>query len=169
MSPISKSIDNISEFVGKTVAWLIPILILELVYDTLARYVFNSPTAWSYDISYMLYGAAFMGGASYTLLLNEHVRIEIIYERTSRKTRAMIDAAGYLLFFFPSMACLLYFGALFTLKSWELHETSGISMWSPPIYPFKATIPVTAFLLILQGSVQFARCLGSIAKKEKES
>ena len=168
-SLLSKSVDNISKFSGKAVAWLIPLLILELVYDTAARYIFNAPTAWSYDISYMLYGSAFMGGASYPLLLDEHVRIEIIYEKFSPKARAIIDAAGYLLFFFPSMLSFLYFGTLFTLNSWELHETSGVSMWSPPIYPFKAIIPITAFLLILQGGVQFTRCLISIAGRGKRS
>ncbi len=166
-SSLSKFIDRLSEWIGKASAWLIPLLIAELVYDTIARYVFNAPTAWSYDISYMLYGAAFMGGASYTLLLDEHVRIEVIYEKVSRRSRAIIDAIGYVIFFFPSMGALLYFGTEFTIKSWKLLETSGESMWSPPIYPFKTIIPITALLLILQGIVQFIRCLVSIKKGKK--
>jgi len=166
-SSLSKFIDRLSEWIGKASAWLIPLLIAELVYDTIARYVFNAPTAWSYDISYMLYGAAFMGGASYTLLLDEHVRIEVIYEKVSPKSRAVIDAIGYVIFFFPSMGALLYFGTEFTIKSWKILETSGESMWSPPIYPFKTIIPITALLLILQGIVQFVRCLVSIKKGRK--
>jgi TRAP-type mannitol/chloroaromatic compound transport system permease small subunit len=165
---LSKFIDRLSEFVGKASAWLIPLLIAELVYDTIARYIFNSPTAWSYDISYMLYGAAFMGGASYTILLDEHVRIEIIYEKVSLKSRAIIDAIGYVVFFFPSMGALLYFGADFTIKSWKILETSGESMWSPPIYPFKTIIPITALLIIFQGIVEFTRCLITIVKGENE-
>jgi len=164
---LPKFIDRLSEWVGKASAWLIPLLIAELVYDTIARYVFNAPTAWSYDISYMLYGAAFMGGAAYTLLLDEHVRIEVVYEKVSQKSRALIDAIGYVVFFFPSMGALLYFGTEFTIKSWKLLETSGESMWSPPIYPFKTIIPITALLLILQGIVQFSRCIASIWKKRK--
>jgi len=163
-SSLSKFIDRLSKWVGKASAWLIPILIAELVYDTIARYLFNAPTAWSYDISYMLYGAAFMGGASYTLLLDEHVRIEVIYEKVSRRSRAIIDAIGYVVFFFPSMGALLYFGTEFTIKSWKLLETSGESMWSPPIYPFKTIIPITALLLIFQGIIEFVRCLISIRK-----
>lgn len=166
-SSLSKFIDRLSEWIGKASAWLIPLLIAELVYDTIARYVFNAPTAWSYDISYMLYGAAFMGGASYTLLLDEHVRIEVIYEKVSPKSRAVIDAIGYVIFFFPSMGALLYFGTEFTIKSWKILESSGESMWSPPIYPFKTIIPITALLLILQGIVQFVRCLVSIKKGRK--
>jgi TRAP-type mannitol/chloroaromatic compound transport system permease small subunit len=155
-------VDRLSEWTGKASAWLIPILIAELVYDTIARYVFNAPTAWSYDISYMLYGTAFMGGVAYTLLRDEHVRIEIIYEKVSPKTRAVIDAIGYVVFFFPSMGVLLYFGAAFTMKSWRMLETSGESMWSPPIYPFKTVIPITILVLTLQGIAQFVRCLMAI-------
>lgn len=154
-----KFIDPISEWLGKAVAWLIPILILELVYDTIARYIFNVPTEWSYDISYMVYGAIFMLGSAYTLLIEEHVRIEIIYEKVSPKSRALIDAVCYLVFFFPSIDALIYFGGKFAQKSWTMLEASGVSMWSPPIYPFKTVIPVAAVLLMLQGIVKFARCL----------
>jgi len=161
---LSKIIDKLSEWAGKASAWLIPILIGELVYDTIARYLFNAPTEWSYDISYMLYGAVFMGGAAYTLLLDEHVRIEVIYEKVSPRTRAIIDAVGYVVFFFPSIGALLYFGTKFTIKSWKLLETSGESMWSPPIYPFKTIIPITALLLIFQGFIEFVRCLISIKR-----
>jgi len=163
-SLVSKWVDRLSVWTGKGSAWLIPLLIAELVYDTIARYLFNAPTAWSYDISYMLYGTAFMGGAAYTLLRDEHVRIEIIYEKVSPKTRAVIDAIGYVIFFFPSMGVLLYFGTEFTIKSWRMLETSGESMWSPPIYPFKTVIPVTVLVLLLQGIIQFLRCI--IAIKE---
>jgi TRAP-type mannitol/chloroaromatic compound transport system permease small subunit len=167
MRSLPKFVDGLSEWVGKASAWLIPLLIAELVYDTVARYLFNAPTAWSYDISYMLYGAAFMGGAAYTLLLDEHVRIDVVYEKVSQTSRAFIDAFGYVVFFFPSMGALLYFGTEFTIKSWKLWEASGESMWSPPIYPFKTIIPITALLLIFQGIIQFSRCLISIWKGGK--
>jgi TRAP-type mannitol/chloroaromatic compound transport system permease small subunit len=163
-SSLSKYIDKLSEFAGKTSAWLIAVLIFELVYDTVARYVFNAPTAWSYDISYMLYGSVFMGGAAYTLLLDEHVRIDIIYEKVSRRSRAIIDAVCYIVFFFPSMGVLLFYSTEFAIKSWKMLETSGESMWSPPIYPFKTVIPLTILFLILQGAVQFGRCLATITK-----
>ena len=161
---MTRFMDRVSTWVGKASAWLIPLLIAELVYDTIARYLFNAPTAWSYDISYMLYGTAFMCAAAYALLRDEHVRIELIYEKVSPKSRAVIDAIGYLLFFFPSVGALFYFGVEFALKSWRMLETSGESMWSPPIYPFKTIIPLAALVLSLQGIVQFSRCLVAIRR-----
>jgi len=165
---LSSFIDGLSKWLGKASAWLIPLLIAELVYDTAARYLFNAPTEWSYDISYMLYGTIFMAGAAYTLLQDEHVRIGIIYEKVSRKSRAIIDAIGYVVFFFPSMGALLYFGTDFTIKSWKIWETSGESMWSPPIYPFKTIIPITVIVIILQGLIEFGRCIRTITKGGKE-
>lgn len=155
-------IDRISTWVGKGVAWLVPVLILELVYDTAARYLFNAPTSWSFDISYMLYGVIFMCGAAMTLQQDKHVRIEIIFGQLPARARAIIDAIGYLIFFFPAVGVLIYYGALFAAKSWSLLETSDQSMWQPPIYPFKTVLPVAGALLFLQGLAEFTRCIRTI-------
>ena len=64
-------IDKSNLWIGKAVSWFVPLLILELVYDTIARYVFNAPTAWSYDISYMLYGALLSFGSGGSLQKGE--------------------------------------------------------------------------------------------------
>ena len=158
-------IDSLNRWAGRLAAWIVPLLILELVYDTCARYMFNAPTEWSYDVSYMLYGAIFMLGAGYTLQKDKHVRIETFYEKASVRTRAIIDAAGYLLFFFPVMIALVWYGTGFALKSWKMLEVSGDSMWQPPIYPFKTLLPVAALLLLLQGLAQFVRCLKNLGAK----
>ena len=158
-------IDRINEWFGKGVAWLIPLLILELVYDTVARYVFNAPAEWSYDISYMFYGAIFLLGAAYTLRIDKHVRIEIFYGKMSRRSKALIDAICYVILFFPAVGSLIYFGGVFAIKSWKLLEVSGESMWQPAIYPFKTVLPIAAFLLMLQGIVEFIRCVGLIIRR----
>ena len=161
-----ETIDRINEWVGKAVSWLVPILILELVYDTVARYVFNAPTRWSYDISYMLYGTIFMLGAAHTLGAGRHVRIETLYGKMSLRSRALVDVIGYLVFFFPAIGACVYFGAIFALKSWNMMEMGGDSMWQPPIYPFKTVLPVAAVLLMLQGVAECIRCLSVIAGRD---
>jgi len=163
---IINHIDLSSNWSGKIVSWLIYLLILERAYDTVARYGFNAPTAWSYDISYMLYGALFMLGAAYTLLADEHIRVEAFYERFSPRARALIDLIGYLVFFFPSVGALIYFGIDFAWEAWKLKETS-ITFWAPPIYPLKALIPIAAFLLMIQGMAKFIRNLVIVTKGNK--
>jgi len=155
-------IDRLNHWIAKGAAWLVPVLILELVYDTAARYLFNSPTEWSYDISYMLYGAIFMLGAAHTLAIDKHVRIETIYGKLSRRAKALINAVCYLILYFPSVLALLYFGTTFTVRSWKMWEAGGESMWQPPIYPFKTILPLAALLLLLQGIAQFLRCINDL-------
>ena len=158
-------IDRLNHSIAKVAAWLVPVLILELVYDTVARYIFNSPTEWSYDISYMLYGAIFMLGAAHTLRIDRHVRIETIYGRLSKKGKAIVDAVCYLIFYFPAVGALIYFGAKFAYRSWVMAEAGGESMWQPPIYPFKTILPLAAGLLFLQGIAQFLRSVNVILTK----
>ena len=152
-------IDRLSNWVARIAAWLVPVLVLELVYDTVARYIFNSPTEWSYDISYMLYGAIFMLGAAHTLRIDRHVRIETIYGRLTKKAKATVDALCYLILYFPAVGALVYFGAKFAYRSWAMAEAGGESMWQPPIYPFKTLLPLAALFLLLQGIVQFLRAI----------
>ena len=149
-----KNADRVSGWPGKTAAWLMLPLILELVYDTVARYIFNAPTVWSFDISYMIYAILFMLGGAYTLRDEEHIRIEFLYERFSKRGQAFLDVICYLVFFFPPMLALLYFGIEFAADSWKILEHSTVSYWSPPLYHFKIVIPIGAFLLFLRKSSQ---------------
>ncbi len=164
---LSNGVDRLSEWMGHVSAWLVIILIGEVVYDTLVRYLFNAPSGWSYDITYMLYGAAYMGGGAWTLLLDEHVRIDLIYGKISPKSKAIADAIGYVVFFFPSMSVLLYFCTKFAIQSWRMLEGSGETVWNPPIYPLKTVLCITLLVLLLQGIVQFVRCIITIKEGGK--
>ena len=79
-----------------------------LTYEVVARYAFNAPTIWAYDVTYMLYGTHFMLGATYCLFKKGHIRTDMIYENLSPKTQGWIDALCYFFLFFPGM---IYFFA----------------------------------------------------------
>jgi len=153
-----------SEWSGKAVAWLMLPLVFELVYDTVARYIFNAPTIWSFDLSYILYGVLFMVGGAYALLDEAHIRIEVFYDMFSTKGRAISDVIGYLVFFFPSIGVLFYFGIFYAAESWQILEHTTSSYWSPPIYHFKTIIPLAALLLLLQGMAKFINAIAIIIK-----
>ncbi|MBM3565789.1 MAG: TRAP transporter small permease subunit, partial [Alphaproteobacteria bacterium] len=72
-------IDSLSTWVGKAFAWLIVLLTLAVSYEVLVRYVFNAPTVWAFDISYITYGSMFLMGGAYTLVRNGHVRADMLY------------------------------------------------------------------------------------------
>ena len=162
-----KYIDRISEWTGRIVKWLIFALIGALIYEVIARYAFNRPSFWSYDVSYILYGAFFLLGAAFTLLVGGHVRIDVFYSRFSPRGRAIIDLVCYLVFFFPVMAILLHKGIDFAQSSWEFGEGSAFSAWKPAIYPYKTVFPVAIFLLLIQGVAEFLRNLVMVARKEQ--
>ena len=153
---VVRAIDGVSTATGWLAGWLIVPMTVAMSYEVVARYAFNAPTKWSYEVSYMLYGAQFMLAAAYTLLKGGHIRTDVFYERWSAKTRATIDALCYLLFFFPGLLCILYAGAVEARFAWEIGERSGLRIGSVPLpmYLLKGVIPLTAALLLLQGLVR---------------
>jgi TRAP-type mannitol/chloroaromatic compound transport system permease small subunit len=159
-------IDSISEWTGRVFAWLIIPLVGGLSYEVFARYLFDAPTVWAYDTTYMLYGSHFMLGAGYTLLKKGHIRTDIFYNNFSPRLQGTIDATLYLLFFFPGIGYFLWAGAAEAIHSWNLLERSDASPWRPPLYPFKSVIPLAAFLLLIQGISEFLKSLHAARKGE---
>jgi TRAP-type mannitol/chloroaromatic compound transport system permease small subunit len=148
------AIDGLSTATGWLAGWFIVPMALAVTYEVVARYAFNAPTRWVYHLTYMLYGAQFMLAASYTLLKGGHIRTDVFYQRWSAKTRATIDAVSYVCFFVPGSLLVLYAGAAEARQAWAIGERAG--GW--PVYPFKAVIPVTATLLILQALSELIKC-----------
>jgi TRAP-type mannitol/chloroaromatic compound transport system permease small subunit len=101
-----------------------------------------------------------MMAAAYTLLKGGHIRTDVFYENWSARTRAIVDAMFYVLFFFPGMAFFLYAGAVEARVAWEIGERTALRIGSVPVpmYPLKAVIPLTAALLLLQGISELIRC-----------
>jgi len=144
-------IDTFSEWCGRLFAWLIIPLVLGTSYEVFARYLFNAPTIWAYDLSYMLYGAHFMLGAGYTLLKGGHIRTDIFYQNWSPRTQGRVDALLYLLLFFPGMIFFFWMGGQEGWQSLMIGERSDASPWRPVLYPLKLAIPVGALFLLIQG------------------
>jgi TRAP-type mannitol/chloroaromatic compound transport system permease small subunit len=151
-------IDSVSAWSGRLFAWLILPLIAAMTYEVTVRYAWE-PTQWAYDISYMLYGAMFMLGAAYTLYRGAHIRTDFLYQKWPVRMQAAIDAACYLLLFFPGIAIFLWLGAEYAWTSWLRNERTVGSSWMPVIYPLKAVIPVAAALLLVQGVAELLKCV----------
>ena len=160
-------IDRISELTGKGISWIVLILTVILGYEVFMRYFLNDPTKWAFDISYMLGGTFFLVGASYTLWMKGHVRIDIFYSRFSPRKQALIDVIFALIFFFPLWVGLFCKLIPYVYMSWQLGERSLESYWRPPIYPFKTVIPIGVFLLLLQGIAEFIRSLFMLIKGKR--
>src|SRR5262252_862560 len=136
------TIDGISTWVGKIFAWLIIALMAVVCVEVFKRYIMNAPTAWIFDLDNMLYGTLFMLCGAYTLAQNAHVRGDFLYSSMQPRLQAGLDLALYLVFFFPGIAALIFAGYYYAAESWAIKEHSTVTADGPPVYQFKAMIPV---------------------------
>ncbi|MEW6334375.1 MAG: TRAP transporter small permease subunit [Thermodesulfobacteriota bacterium] len=161
-------IDRLSQWVGKAFAWCILVLTFATTYEVFMRYIMNAPTAWAFDISYIMYGTLFAMAGAYTLSRNGHVRGDFVYRLWPPRIQAKIDLVLYFLFFFPGILALIYSGADYAIESWKVlpYGVTGpageISINSPigvPVFPLKTILPIAAFFLLLQGIAESIRCV----------
>jgi TRAP-type mannitol/chloroaromatic compound transport system permease small subunit len=152
-------VDRINTFIGKAISWAILVLTFAVCYEVFARYVLGAPTEWAFDASYMLYGLLFMVAGPYTLARNNHVRGDFLYRAWPPRRQAGLDLVLYFLFFFPGILALVYAGIPFAEMSWLMNEHSMNSPNGPPIYPFKALIPIVGVLMAFQGVAEVIRCI----------
>ncbi len=152
-------VDKLSTLVGQLFAWTIVSLTLMICYEVFSRYALGTPHAWVYDASNMMYGIGFMMAGAYTLAKNGHVRGDILYGFFTPRTQATIDLILYIVFFIPGVVAMVWAGYHFYLESLAQNEHSSLAADGPPIYPFKAFIPIAGAVLLLQGVVEIIRCV----------
>jgi TRAP-type mannitol/chloroaromatic compound transport system permease small subunit len=156
---VVRVIDTLNNYIGKAFAWLFLPLTYTLVHEVVATKVFSRPTVWAFDVSYMLYGTVFMMGAAYTLARDGHVRGDMLYRLWPPRVQATIDLSLYVLVYFPAMTAMLVAGWSYAYYSFSINERSLQSPFGPIIWPLKMVIPVTAFLMLLQGVSQVLKCV----------
>jgi len=152
------SIESLSQWVGKAFGWCILILTLSVSYEVFVRYVLNSPTVWAFDMMVQMYGALFLMAGAYTLAQDAHVRGDVLYRLFSVRWQARVDFLLYIIFFFPGMIALFWYGWEIASDSWRYKEVSWNSPARIQIYFFKTLIPVAGVLLMIQGLAEMARC-----------
>lgn len=159
MTPIIHAIESLSIWVGRAFGWCILILTLSVAYEVFVRYVLNSPTVWAFDMMVQMYGALFLMAGPYALAQDTHVRADVIYRLLKIKWQARIDLTLYLLFFFPGMLALVWYGWEIASDSWRYKEVSWNSPARIQIYYFKSLIPLAGGLFIIQGVAECMRCI----------
>ncbi|MEP2027151.1 MAG: TRAP transporter small permease subunit [Paracoccaceae bacterium] len=152
------AIEGLSQWVGKAFGWCIMILTLSVSYEVFVRYVLNSPTVWSFDMMLQMYGALLLMAGPYALAQDAHVRGDVLYRLFSVKWQARLDFLLYLLFFFPGMLALFWYGWEIAQDSWRYKEVSINSPAGIQIYFFKTLIPLAGLLMIIQGFAELMRC-----------
>ena len=130
---LSRSIDWLNERVGKTAAWAIVVAILVSAVNAIIRRVFGVSSNGWLELQWYLFGAVFMLCAAWTLRVNEHIRIDIISSRLSKRGRDRVDLIGHLFFLFPFVALMLWLSVPYFRNSYMSGEVSsnagGLLIW----------------------------------------
>ena len=155
---IIRVIDRFSDVTGKIIAMAMLFLVATISYEVVMRYLFNAPTVWVYESSFMANGAAFMLGCGYALYKGAHVRTDIYWETFSERTKGIIDMISYILLFYPVMITFMIVSFDATMHSFDTNERSQESVWRAIMWPFRATIPLAAVLLMIQGVSEVLKC-----------
>ena len=151
--------DRISTWAGKVTSWLIISLMLMVCVEVFKRYILNAPTSWIFDAENMMYGTLFMMCGAYTLAQNAHVRGDFLYSSMKPRMQASLDVVLYIAFFIPGILGLIYAGWDYAWQSWLIREHSNVTSEGPPVYQFKAIIPVAGVLVMVQGLAEILRSI----------
>jgi TRAP-type mannitol/chloroaromatic compound transport system permease small subunit len=156
---LSKKIDGLNEKIGSAISWALLLAVLICTGNALIRYSFNTSSNGWLEIQWYLFGAVFLLAAPYTLRRNEHVRIDVIAGRFSKRTQVWIDLLGYVFFLMPMAMLILYLGTPYAIHSFTRQEMSsnagGLIEW-----PAKLLIPLGFALLVLQGISEIIKRIG---------
>lgn len=148
-----------NEWIGKTVSWLTLLMVITTFIVVVLRYIFDIGwIALQESVSYM-HAMVFMLGAAYTLKHNGHVRVDIIYQRCSDKTKAWIDCIGTLCLLMPVCLFVIWSSWEYVADSWAVYESSRNSGGLPAVYLLKTSILLMVGLLILQSIALFLQNL----------
>ena len=156
---LSSLIDALTERIGKAARWLVLIVVLISAGNAIMRYTINYSSNAFLEVQWYLFGVIFLSFAGYTLLRNEHVRIDLVSSRFSRRTQTWIDIFGLLFFLLP-MAIIVIVLAwplfLSTLESGEMSNSAGGLI----VWPTRLMVPLGFGLLVLQAISELIKRIG---------
>ena len=153
---LAHGIDKLNEKIGQAVYWLVLAAVFISAANAVVRKAFDMSSNAYLEVQWYLFSAIFLLCAGYTLLRNEHIRIDVIAGRLSRRTQTWIDILGTLFFLFPMVGLILYEAWPWFVRTWQSGEVSpsagGLVLW-----PAKILLPVGFGLLFLQGMSELVK------------
>ena len=164
MRKVFRAVDFISEGAGGIARWFGLLLVLVVVYDVVARYIFNAPTIWGYEVGIGLGMSLYCFGYAYTESKRGHVRVDVLYVHMPPRGRAIIDAVGGFVFFLPTIGLVVLAAWDKMWWSWSIMEKSVEGYWYPPWYPLRTMIFLGFALLLIQGLANLYRAVYQLVK-----
>lgn len=152
-----RAADWLIRLVGRSAAWLILATVLICAGVALGRYLLGFGRIWLQELYVVCFAVCFMLVAPYAYATDSHIRIEILHQRWSERTRAWIEIAGCLVFLLPWLLLVWWASLPFVRLSWLVHEPSAQPGGLPALYLVKTVIPAFAVLMLLQALAMIGR------------
>ena len=146
---LSRAIDAFTRWTGKRLAWLILLAVIVSAVNATVRKVFDTSSNSWLELQWLLFSIVFLLCSSWTLLDNEHIRIDIVNNMLPKKLRNSIDLVGHVLFLMPLTIVMIITGVPFFQRSYEINEQSG-NAGGLPQWPAKSLIMIGFALLLVQ-------------------
>jgi len=159
LKKIIKYLELVTTYPGYLASGFIIPLTLAICYEVFARYLFGKPTIWAYEFGYLVMGFHFLLGGALTLQKQDHIRIDIFYNKLSTRKKSIVDFSLYLIFIVPCLSVLSFKLFQHTQNSFLSNETTGSSAWNPPIWPMHLIMFISFTILFLQ---VVSECIKSI-------
>ena len=165
---ISSLFDKLNEFVGKNISWFIILMGIVQLAIVMSRYIYGIGFLKLQELLIYLHGSLFTLAAGYTLLKDEHVRVDLIYREASQKYKSLINIFGTLIFLIPF--CLLTFSTSlpYVRRSWKILEGSPETSGLNAVFILKTVLIIFPILLLLQSFSIIIRSSVSLIRKEND-
>jgi TRAP-type mannitol/chloroaromatic compound transport system permease small subunit len=160
----ARAVDALNEWVGRWVYWLVLIMVLESAGNAIVRKLFNSSSNALLEMQWYLFSAVFLLCAAWTLLRNDHVRIDILVGRLSPKGQAWVDIFGTVFFLLPMVGIFIWLSWPWFLRTYMEHEISG-SAGGLVLWPARLLVPIGFTLLALQGLSELVKRIAFVTGK----
>jgi len=144
-------IDGTMERVGRFVSWLSLLLVVAVCCDVFFRYCFDLSYVISRELEWHLFALLFLLGAAYTLKHDQHVRVDLFYQKMPPRLRGFVNVAGCFVFLFPGCFLIIKTAIPFVVQAWQIREGSPDPGGLPARYLIKAALPLGFMLMSLQG------------------
>ena len=156
---LSRQIDALTERIGRSAIWIVLIVVLISAGNAIMRYAFNYSSNALLEIQWYLFGLLFLSCSGYTLLRNEHVRIDLLSSKLSKRGQTWIDVFGIVFFLMPMAIAILMLSWPVFMHAFESGEMSN-SAGGLIVWPARLMIPVGFALLIMQGVSELIKRIG---------
>jgi TRAP-type mannitol/chloroaromatic compound transport system permease small subunit len=161
--PVSRVVDAINTWIGKRLAWLILAAVIVSAVNATVRKIFDTSSNSWLELQWVLFSIVFLLCSPWTLLSNEHIRIDIVNNLLPKRLRDSIDAVGHTFFLLPLCIIMIITGIPFFFRSFEINEQSG-NAGGLPQWPSKALIMIAFTLLLVQGLSELVKRIAIMRK-----